>query len=241
MFRRIALTLIITIILALFTGPAAYLAENELTPCDFVQRFNIGHRPTVIDKNDIRWIDALSGFGDATVEALKDSVPIRTVSELKAVNGIGEKKSFLLQIFFNLKRDKSCEKAPDHIVINEFDPSPAEGESEYVELYNPTDYAIDISGWVLSSLGKGRHEFEEKTILPPGSFHLIDFGTKQLNNDDEIISLYDKNGLFIDSTIRVGTPSQPNFSWQRCYNGKDTDSINDWHFKQSTPKANNEC
>ena len=43
----------------------------------------------------------------------------------------------------------------DHVVINEVDTNPpgddSESISEWVELYNPTDNDVDLSGWKIAS------------------------------------------------------------------------------------------
>ena len=43
----------------------------------------------------------------------------------------------------------------DHVVINEVDTNPfgddSESISEWVELYNPTDSDVDLSGWEIAS------------------------------------------------------------------------------------------
>ena len=43
----------------------------------------------------------------------------------------------------------------DHVVINEVDTNPpgddSESISEWVELYNPTDDDVDLSGWSIAS------------------------------------------------------------------------------------------
>ncbi len=241
MSRKIAFTITTTIIIALLTGPAVQLAEENLTPCDFVERFNIGHRPTVIDKDDIRWIDALSGFGGATVEALKDSVPIRTVSELCNVNHIGKKKSFLLRMFYNLKGDETCETVPDHIVINEFDPSPAKGESEYVELYNPTGHEINIEGWILDTFGQGTKIIGENIVIKASSYHVVPLDQGDLKNKGELVSLYNDEGQMVDYTLKTQAEIDPDISWQRCPNGQDTDSKDDWRLREATRKAPNNC
>ena len=67
-------------------------------------------------------------------------------------------------------------KPPDHIVISEvlYDPSgnPDTGK-EWIELYNPTARAMDISGWSLGDAtadgeyGSGRYLFPAGTVLQP--------------------------------------------------------------------------
>jgi cardiolipin synthase len=62
----------------------------------------------------------------------------------------------------------------DHVVVSEvmYRPSgQSSGNREWVELYNPTGHAIDISGWYLGDAvgqeyGAGRYRFPSGTVLP---------------------------------------------------------------------------
>jgi hypothetical protein len=73
-------------------------------------------------------------------------------------------------------------KAPDHVLISEvlYDPSgnPDIGR-EWIELYNSTGVAIDISGWSVGDAandgeyGAGRYLFPPNTSLPPGGVIVI--------------------------------------------------------------------
>jgi hypothetical protein len=73
----------------------------------------------------------------------------------------------------------SCESvAVTGILINEFlpDPSGADSDREWIELYNSAEEAIDISGWTLeagSSSFSEITEFPSGTFMSPGSYLLI--------------------------------------------------------------------
>ncbi|MBU0722291.1 lamin tail domain-containing protein [Patescibacteria group bacterium] len=88
------------------------------------------------------------------------------------------------------------------VLINEFVSDPADNEVEWVEIYNKIDKEIDLTGWwieegskaktkltgIISSSGSGRYKVFEK---PAGS----------LNNDGDIIILYDSSGKIIDQAV----------------------------------------
>lgn len=108
------------------------------------------------------------------------------------------------------------------VVINEFvyDDGGTD-DREFVELYNPTGAAIDISGWTLG----GRDQVGPNTIvtipaattLAPGAFYVIGFaGVANLNqtvtalfeNDAETIEL--RNGAFATGTLIDGVVYERN-------------------------------
>ncbi len=63
----------------------------------------------------------------------------------------------------------------DHILVSEvlYDPEGTDAGKEWVELYNPTSRAIDLSGWTLGDAvapgeyGSGRYAFPAGTVMPP--------------------------------------------------------------------------
>ncbi|NNC83922.1 MAG: hypothetical protein HKN79_10120, partial [Flavobacteriales bacterium] len=104
------------------------------------------------------------------------------------------------------------------VVINELmaDPNPSLGlpEAEYIELYNPSDSAYDLSDWNLQN--SADDEFLENYILLPGEYVIIcDDGFQSafegygatlavstltaLSNTGDDLRLYNANGMLIDS------------------------------------------
>src|SRR5699024_3952314 len=104
------------------------------------------------------------------------------------------------------------------VFINEFNYKPKEGETEYVELYNPTSRSFDLQGWMLSD-----NRSEPNTItsgsfmLPPKGYvilapdntlkesypdiHLIAMGSRfpALNNSGDAVTIHNKNDILLDS------------------------------------------
>lgn len=69
------------------------------------------------------------------------------------------------------------------VVINEFNYNPVGGdELEYVELYNPNDYAVDISNWFFS--GGVSMTMPEGSVIPAKSYALA------VKNDAQFRSVY---------------------------------------------------
>jgi cysteine-rich repeat protein len=57
--------------------------------------------------------------------------------------------------------------ATDHVVISEFSPrGPGGGFDEFVELYNPTTQAIDLSGWKLQTRSATGTSWTDRVVFP---------------------------------------------------------------------------
>jgi hypothetical protein len=137
----------------------------------------------------------------------------------------------------------SVSQAVDHVVINEFEANPygPDEGNEWVELYNPTLVAINLSGWRVSA----RHGepvtavIEGNTIMQPLSYHVVTYASLWLDNKDEYIVLIDSLGNEVDRTPVLSDNGNDSRTWSRFPNGKDTDSVSDWRFQGSTEGFSN--
>ena len=124
----------------------------------------------------------------------------------------------------------------DHVVINEIDINPPGDDSksiiEWVELYNPTNSPIDISGWSIASttLLKKTLKVSDGTIIKPDNFLLYSYQALWFPDVSELVELRDKVGNVIDKTPKITDLKNDLTSWQRIYDGYDTDSDSDWKF-----------
>ena len=103
--------------------------------------------------------------------------------------------------------------------ITELLPAPLPGEAEWVEIFNPTDEPVDLSGW---TIGDQARRTPLIGVIPPRSYLLIanldlrsptpalivDRIGNGLNNDADTISLHDPDGE-ARSTISYGTRDVP--------------------------------
>jgi len=110
------------------------------------------------------------------------------------------------------------------ICINEIQAAPPEEQPEWIELYNIFDFSLDISGWMLADATDTLIlEYSKSTIsqndyiviLPDANdstsikthFAYLDtlpnfvfvWNLPSLNNDDDILMIFDANGCMIDS------------------------------------------
>ncbi len=86
---------------------------------------------------------------------------------------------------------------PGAVVINEVMSNPSDGFNDWIELYNTTDTAIDVSGWHLADDRNGnprflRYPIPAGTVIPPGGYVVFtraeDFGFG-LSSFGEILTL----------------------------------------------------
>lgn len=133
----------------------------------------------------------------------------------------------------------------DHVVINEIDINPpgddSKSVSEWVELYNPTDKPLDIGGWAIASTTvlKKTMKIPVGTIIQPNKFLTYSYQSVWFTDVSEIVQLRNANGLVIDQTPSISDLKNDFTSWQRIYDGVDTDSSSDWKFVFSNAGSSN--
>lgn len=108
----------------------------------------------------------------------------------------------------------SGQASPSSILISELFPDPVspqtDSSNEFIELYNPNDFSVDISGWVIKDNLKDKpvHNFSIPflTIIDPYGFKVFYSSETpiSLNNDGDIIELYNSSSELIDSTENYG-------------------------------------
>ncbi|MBD3163584.1 PKD domain-containing protein [Candidatus Woesearchaeota archaeon] len=124
---------------------------------------------------------------------------------------------------------------PKKIIVNEFEANPAGTDSgnEWIELYNPNNEEVDISGWTLTDSGSDVYTAAAATKMAANSYLVIDTGLSIVNNNEEII-LADSAGAEIDRTAIKSDSSNDGRSWSRLPDATDTDSDTDWTFQTAT-------
>ncbi|MFB5621284.1 MAG: lamin tail domain-containing protein, partial [Nitrosopumilus sp.] len=133
----------------------------------------------------------------------------------------------------------------DHVVINEVDINPPGDDSasisEWIELYNPTDSSIDMSGWSIASttILKKTMTIPSGTVIKPGQFLTYSYQNVWFTDVSESVELRDENNVVIDKTPAISDIKNDFTSWQRIYDGFDSDSSSDWKFVTSTAGSSN--
>ena len=133
----------------------------------------------------------------------------------------------------------------DNMVINEVDINPpgndAASVSEWVELYNPTEFDIDLGGWEIASTTvlKKTMSIPEGSVIKPQQFLTYSYQSVWFTDSAESVELRDADDIVIDKTPVVTDIGNDFTSWQRIYDGYDTDSTSDWKFVVSTAGSSN--
>lgn len=133
----------------------------------------------------------------------------------------------------------------DHVVINEVDTNPIGDDStsisEWVELYNPTNSDVDLSGWKVASTTvlKKTMTIPSGTIIKSGQFLTYSYQNLWFTDSSESVELRDANGVVIDKTPILSDIKNDFTSWQRIYDGYDLDNADDWKFVKSTAGSSN--
>src|SRR3989344_1914542 len=109
------------------------------------------------------------------------------------------------------------------VVINELLPTPSSG-NDWVELYNPSQNDIDVSGWILDDEGTSSDmlKIPDNTIIVKQSFKLF-YVSNRLNKDGDTIYL--NNGtseldkyqyISSETDVSFGRYSDGSISWNTC-------------------------
>ncbi len=131
------------------------------------------------------------------------------------------------------------------VVINEVDINPPGDDSasiaEWVELYNPTDSNVDISGWKIASttILKKTLTIPVGTIIAPEQLLTYSYQTVWFTDANESVELWDANNILIDKTPPITDIKNDFTTWQRLYDGYDSDSEDDWKFVTATIGSSN--
>jgi len=145
-----------------------------------------------------------------------------------------------------------------NVVINEFDPNPISGP-QWVELFNPTNIAYDISSWEITTQSEqvkeerefrpdGQSEsgapaeaytFPSAALIGPMGYFVVDLSAPIIDPTGDSVILFDNSGTEIDRTPILSKPVQDDRAWARFPNGIDTNSIDDWRLQTATEGASN--
>lgn len=126
------------------------------------------------------------------------------------------------------------EPVTGHMVINEIESNPPGTDAgyEWVELYNPTGAAVDVSGWKLQTTAGAIETYiiPNGIVIPAGVFVVITFPSQFLDNEQESVVLFDQSNTEIDRTPFLSDADNDLRTWQRIPNGVNTDIASDWQF-----------
>jgi len=114
----------------------------------------------------------------------------------------------------------ACQVSPGQVVINEVLPAPSGGAPEWVELYNTTGSAVDISYCYIDDIaggGKPPYQIPAGTILAAHGFWTLDRTDYFNNTGDDVRFLMDNMTTVLDSFTYGSTAYD--ISWYRYPDG----------------------
>lgn len=105
----------------------------------------------------------------------------------------------------------------DNIIVNELYPDPASGE-EWIEFYNNSAETVNLKNWILEDEGLNRHSIATDLIIGPFEYAIIFYSNSKitLNNDGDLINLFDPNGKPVSSTWRYLDDGNKSWSYARA-------------------------
>lgn len=152
---------------------------------------------------------------------------------------------FSIFVFSGIVYAYAEESIIPNITINEIDTNPPGDDtkaiSEWVELYNPTGKAVDIGGWKIASTiaTKKTLTIPIGTTIKSGQFLVYSYTSLWFADVSEKVQLKDKSGQIIDETPVITDQKNDFSSWQRKFDGLDTNASNDWVFRTSSVGSSN--
>lgn len=137
---------------------------------------------------------------------------------------------------------KILEGRTDRVVINEYELNPAGDDDgrEWVELYNPTAEAVDLTGWTIETRHGVQGLGSLGGIMMPLSRMVYQFPEQALDNIgegfpfEESLVLRDDRGRRVDSAPFSTDCWNDGRTWQRAKDGADR-----WEFRSGTPGSSN--
>ncbi|KKL27501.1 hypothetical protein LCGC14_2384520, partial [marine sediment metagenome] len=153
------------------------------------------------------------------------------------LNNLPEKQAKFEIKFFGLVGKKS-DNAIKNIII--------EGPNGYdfkirSQIFNPTNDEVYIGDWEIASTSvlKKTLTIPIGTSIKPGQFLTYSYQSSWFTDVAEQIELRDETGTIIDETPIINDLNNDFSSWQRVYDGFDTNTSDDWTFETSSAGSTN--
>jgi len=129
------------------------------------------------------------------------------------------------------------------VVLNEMELNPPEGGVDWVEIYNPDNESVDISGWTAeitdgSWVGK-LPAVPAGTILPARGFYVYSGLSSWNHNDGGYAALFSASGEEVDKTATRQDTMNNDFTYGRHPDGYDTNTDGDWGLGSATKGESN--
>lgn len=127
-----------------------------------------------------------------------------------------------------------------NVVINEFELSPPDNGTVWVELYNAGDAAVDLTDWRINIVDKPwEGPIALSGSIEPKGFLAVDGQKGWVTTGNGTVFLYDASGIEVDKTSQQSDNSQSDFTYGRLPDGKKTDTRADFAFMMASKGRSN--
>lgn len=126
------------------------------------------------------------------------------------------------------------------VVINEFELSPPDNGTVWVELYNTGDEAVDLAGWAVKIKDTPwEGHIALKGVIEPRGFVAFDGEETWVTTGNGTIFLYNAAGVEMDKTPQQSDNSHSDFTYGRLPDGHRTDTRADFAFMMASKGRSN--
>lgn len=133
-----------------------------------------------------------------------------------------------------------CNLGVCDVVINEFELSPPDNGTVWVELYNTGDAAVDLAGWKINIVDEPwQGPILLKGNIEPKGFVAFDGQDTWTATGNGTVFLYDVSGAEVDKTSQQDDNSHSDFTYGRMPDGKKTNTRADFAFMMASKGRSN--
>jgi hypothetical protein len=126
------------------------------------------------------------------------------------------------------------------VVINEFELSPPDNGTVWVELYNTEDAAVDLTGWMINIAdGPWEGHIPLTCSIEPNGFLAVEGQKSWITTGNGTVFLYDTSGIEADKTSQQSDNSHSDFTYGRLLDGKKTNTRADFGFMMASKGRSN--
>ncbi len=133
-----------------------------------------------------------------------------------------------------------CSLGVCDVVINEFELSPPDNDTVWVELYNTGDSAVDLTSWMVNIADEPWEGHIPLTgSIEPNGFLAVDGQENWIITGNGTVFLYDASGIEADKTSQQSDNSHSDFTYGRLLDGRNTDTRADFGFMMASKGRSN--
>lgn len=121
------------------------------------------------------------------------------------------------------------------VVINEFELSPPDNGTVWVEIYNTGDDALDLTGWMIKIVdGPWEGPILLNGNIEPEAFLAVDGPDTWVTSGNGTVYLYDASGIEMDKTPQHGDNAHTDLSYGRLPDGERTNTRADFAYMMAS-------